>query len=77
MLWIAEPEYERRMITQLTNNNVVDGFIVSAVVESSEDTPTVVTADQVVDDEVFGRKEGHAVLPVRQTRRADRIGAGG
>lgn len=33
MLWIAEPEYERRMINQLTNSSLVDGFIVSAVVE--------------------------------------------
>jgi LacI family transcriptional regulator len=33
MLWIAEPEYERRMIRQLTNNGVVDGFIVAAAIE--------------------------------------------
>lgn len=33
MLWLAEPEYERRMIHQLTNNSMVDGFIVSAAIE--------------------------------------------
>lgn len=34
MLWIAEPDYERRTVNQFTNSSLVDGFIVSAVVEN-------------------------------------------
>ncbi|HEY3311364.1 MAG TPA: LacI family DNA-binding transcriptional regulator [Anaerolineales bacterium] len=30
MLWLAEPEYERRMIRQIINNGMVDGVVVSA-----------------------------------------------
>ncbi len=30
MLWLAEPEYERRMISQILHNGLVDGVIVSS-----------------------------------------------
>ena len=30
MLWLAEPEYERRMIRQIINNSMVDGVVVSS-----------------------------------------------
>ncbi len=30
MLWLAEPEYERRTISQIINNGIVDGVIVSS-----------------------------------------------
>lgn len=30
MLWLAEPEYERRMIRQIINNGMVDGVVVSS-----------------------------------------------
>lgn len=31
MLWLAEPEYERRMVNQITHNGLVDGVIVSSM----------------------------------------------
>lgn len=31
MLWLAEPEYERRMISQILHNGLVDGVIVSSM----------------------------------------------
>ncbi|MBN1486990.1 MAG: LacI family DNA-binding transcriptional regulator [Anaerolineae bacterium] len=32
MLWLAEPEYERRMIKKILNNGLVDGVVVSSMV---------------------------------------------
>jgi LacI family transcriptional regulator len=32
MLWLAEPEYERRMINQIMHNGLVDGVIVSSMI---------------------------------------------
>jgi LacI family transcriptional regulator len=31
MLWLAEPDYERRMINQILSNGVLDGMIVSTI----------------------------------------------
>lgn len=31
MLWLAEPEYERRMINQILHNGLIDGVIVSSM----------------------------------------------
>lgn len=31
MLWLAEPEYERRMISQVLHNGLIDGFVVASV----------------------------------------------
>jgi LacI family transcriptional regulator len=31
MLWLAEPEYERRMISQVLHNGLIDGVIISSV----------------------------------------------
>jgi len=31
MLWLAEPEYERKTIAQILNNSLIDGVIVSAM----------------------------------------------
>lgn len=31
MLWLAEPEYERRMLTEVLNNGLLDGVIVSSM----------------------------------------------
>lgn len=32
MLWLAEPEYERRTIHQILNNNLVDGILIASMV---------------------------------------------
>ena len=40
MLWLAEPEYERRMISQIMHNGLVDGVIVSSMLI---DDPLVMT----------------------------------
>ena len=34
MLWLADPEYERRMINQIVHSNLVDGVIVSSMLTS-------------------------------------------
>jgi LacI family transcriptional regulator len=31
MLWLAEPEYERRMISRVTNNKLIDGVIIASM----------------------------------------------
>ena len=31
MLWLAEPEYERRMISQILNNGLIDGVILASM----------------------------------------------
>jgi len=31
MLWLAEPEYERRMVTRILHNGLVDGVIVASI----------------------------------------------
>lgn len=43
MLWLAEPEYERRMISQIVNNGLIDGIIVSSMLV---DDPMVKTLSQ-------------------------------
>jgi LacI family transcriptional regulator len=40
MLWLAEPEYERRMIRQIVSNGTVDGVVVSSTVM---DDPIVIS----------------------------------
>jgi len=40
MLWLAEPEYERRTITQILHNGLVDGVIVSSTLM---DDPIVIS----------------------------------
>ena len=43
MLWLAEPEYERRMIHQIINNGLIDGVLVSSMLL---DDPLVLALSQ-------------------------------
>jgi len=53
MLWVAEPEYERRTIRQVLHNGLVDGIIVSSMV--IDDPLIAALADSTLPFVLIGR----------------------
>jgi LacI family transcriptional regulator len=46
MLWLAEPDYERRMIREVLNNGMLDGVIISAI-HLSDDMANTLAASKL------------------------------
>jgi len=45
MLWLAEPEYERRMISQILHNGLIDGVIMASMLVDDSLTSSLVESD--------------------------------
>jgi len=45
MLWLAEPEYERRMISQILHNGLIDGVIMASMLVDDSLTLSLVKSD--------------------------------